>query len=65
MFRSGFARSIPAARQIISHGHIQVNSKRVDIASYRVRVGDVIGPKPKSRGYCHTRSNYKLKVDST
>jgi len=49
VFRSGFARSIPAARQIISHGHIQVNGKRVDIASYRVRVGDVIGPKPKSR----------------
>lgn len=49
VFRSGFARSIPAARQIVSHGHIQVNGKRVDIASYRVRVGDVIGPKPKSR----------------
>ena len=49
VFRAGFARSIPAARQLVAHGHIQVNGRRVDIASYRVSVGDVIGPKPKSQ----------------
>ena len=49
VFRSGFAHSIPAARQLVNHGHIQVNERRVDIASHRVSVGDVIGPKLKSQ----------------
>ncbi len=49
VFRAGFARTIPAARQLVTHGHIQVNGKRVDIASYRVDVGDVVGIKDKSR----------------
>ena len=49
VFRAGFARTIPAARQLVAQGHIRVNGKRVDIASYRVDVGDVIGPKPKSK----------------
>ena len=49
VFRAGFARTIPAARQLVAHGHIRVNGKRVDIASYRVDIGDVIGPKPKSK----------------
>lgn len=49
VFRAGFARTIPAARQLVAHGHIQVNRKKVDIASYRVDVGDVIGPKHKTK----------------
>ena len=40
--RLGWARSIWAARQIVAHGHILVNGKKVDIASYRVSVGDEI-----------------------
>ena len=39
VFRAGFAQTIPAARQLVSHGHIRINGKKVDIASYRVRVG--------------------------
>ncbi|OGH69221.1 MAG: 30S ribosomal protein S4 [Candidatus Magasanikbacteria bacterium RIFCSPHIGHO2_02_FULL_45_10] len=46
VFRSGLAKTRPAARQIVSHGHITVNGKKVDIASYRVRVGEIIGLKP-------------------
>jgi len=42
VFRSGFARTIPAARQLVNHGHILVNGKRVDIASYRIQKGDVV-----------------------
>jgi small subunit ribosomal protein S4 len=38
-----------AARQFINHGHIRVNGKRVDIPSYRVREGDVIEVREKSR----------------
>jgi small subunit ribosomal protein S4 len=48
--RLGFGLSLAQARQIVRHGHIQVNGKRVDIPSYQVRVGDVIMVKdrPKS-----------------
>lgn len=42
VFRAGFARTIPAARQLVNHGHILINGKRVDIASYRVQKGEVI-----------------------
>ena len=44
VFRAGFAPTIPAARQIVSHGHIQHNGRRVTIPSIRVRAGDVFGP---------------------
>jgi small subunit ribosomal protein S4 len=42
VFRAGFARTIPAARQFVNHGHILVDGRRVDIASYRVNVGQTI-----------------------
>jgi len=42
VFRAGFARTIPAARQLVNHGHILVNGRRVDIASYRIAKGDVV-----------------------
>ncbi len=48
VFRGGLAPTIPAARQLVNHNHITVNDKRVNIASYRVRVGDVIRPHEKS-----------------
>lgn len=47
--RGGFAPTIPAARQLVAHGHIQVNGRKVSIPSYRVKVGDVIGIKEKSK----------------
>ncbi|MDO4183174.1 MAG: 30S ribosomal protein S4 [Coriobacteriia bacterium] len=49
VFRLGFARTRKEARQIVSHGHIQVNGKRVDIPSYRVRQGDLVSVAPKSK----------------
>lgn len=49
VFRIGFAPTIPAARQLVSHGHIQVNGHRVDIASYLCRPGDVIAPHAGAR----------------
>lgn len=42
VFRSNFAPTIPAARQLVNHGHVLVNDKKVDIASYRVNPGDNI-----------------------
>lgn len=47
--RLGFGQSRAQARQIIAHGHITVNGKRVDIPSYQVRVGDVIRAKNSAK----------------
>lgn len=47
--RGGFARSIPSARQLVTHGHITVNGRKLDIPSYSVQVGDVISLKEKSK----------------
>jgi len=41
-FRAGFGCTLMQARQLVNHGHLKVNGSRVDIASFRVRVGDVI-----------------------
>jgi small subunit ribosomal protein S4 len=46
VFRLGFAPTIPAARQLVSHGKVQVNGKRVDVASYLVDSGDTIAIQP-------------------
>jgi small subunit ribosomal protein S4 len=42
VFRLGFARTIPAARQLVAHGHVLVNDARVDRPSSRIRPGDTI-----------------------
>ena len=48
-FRSGLARTRREARQIVTHGHLTVNGKQVDIPSYLVEEGDVIEVREKSR----------------
>ncbi|WP_018751604.1 30S ribosomal protein S4 [Paenibacillus sanguinis] len=50
VYRLGFANSRAGARQLVSHGHVTVNGKKVDIASYRVSLGDVISLRERSRG---------------
>lgn len=49
VYRLGFALNRRTARQLVSHGHILVNGKKVDIPSYQVRPGDVISIKDGSR----------------
>lgn len=49
VFRMGMATTRREARQLVSHGHFCVNGKRVDIPSYRVKVGDVISLRDKSK----------------
>ena len=49
VFRMGYATTRREARQLVSHGHFCVNGKRVDIPSYRVKVGDVISLREKSK----------------
>ena len=49
VFRLGFAKTRKEARQIVTHGHIQVNGRRVDIPSFRVRPGDLVAVTPKAK----------------
>lgn len=51
VYRIGFASTRRGARQLVNHGHITVNGKKVDIPSYRVHVGDVIGLKDNSANH--------------
>ena len=48
VYRMGFASTRRAARQLVNHGHITVNGKKVDIPSYRCKPGDVITLKEQS-----------------
>ncbi|MBO4737012.1 MAG: 30S ribosomal protein S4 [Bacilli bacterium] len=48
VYRMGFSRTRAGARQLVNHGHIKVNGKKVDIASYLCNVGDVITLKEDS-----------------
>ncbi|HJL41079.1 MAG TPA: 30S ribosomal protein S4 [Myxococcales bacterium LLY-WYZ-16_1] len=42
VFRLGFARTIRAARQLVGHGHVEVNGRKTDVPSFLVNVGDVV-----------------------
>ena len=49
VYRAKFVPTVFAARQFVNHGHVLVNGKRVNIASYRVKAGDVISVRERSR----------------
>lgn len=49
VFRLGMAPTIPAARQLVNHGHVTVNDRVVDIASYQCRPGDVVKVRDRDR----------------
>lgn len=49
VYRTGFSSTRRGARQLVNHGHVTVNGKKVDIPSYRVKVGDVISLKEKDK----------------
>ncbi|MDJ0718363.1 MAG: 30S ribosomal protein S4 [Prochloraceae cyanobacterium] len=49
VFRLGMAGTIPGARQLVNHGHITVNGRVVDIASYQCRPGDIIAARDRDR----------------
>ena len=49
IYRSKFVPTVFAARQFVNHGHVKVNGRRVTIASYRVKVGDLVEVKEKSK----------------
>ncbi len=45
VYRAGFATTRRGSRQLVNHGHVTVNGKKVDIPSYRVKIGDVVSLK--------------------
>jgi small subunit ribosomal protein S4 len=49
VYRAKFVPTVFASRQLVNHGHINVNGKRVTIGSYRCKVGDVIEVRPKAK----------------
>jgi small subunit ribosomal protein S4 len=57
VYRAGWAATRPQARQFVSHGHINVNGRRVTIPSYRVRKGDVVELRSKTREFIVVRQN--------
>ncbi len=61
VFRMGLALTRHEARQLVSHGHYTVNGKKVNIPSYRVKVGDVIALREKDR----TTDKFKNTVEET
>ena len=66
VYRIGFATTRRGSRQLVNHGHITVNGKKVDIPSYRVKPGDVVALKENSsdhKGVEIALANVKSRVD--
>lgn len=61
VYRMGLASSRPEARQLVRHGHFQVNGRRVDIPSYSVKTGDVVEVREASR----QKTRFKEMAQST
>ncbi len=64
VYRAGFAVSRPAARQLVTHCHLLVNGKKVNIPSYLLRPGDVIEFREKSKNLEVVRDALSKKPDS-
>jgi small subunit ribosomal protein S4 len=60
VYRAGWAKTRPQARQFVSHGLVKINGKRVDIPSYRVRKGEVIELSEKARGMIVIQHNIEV-----
>ena len=59
IYRSGFSTSRRQARQLVNHGHIFVNERKVDIPSFQVKLGDVITVKEKSTTNVHVEGAWQ------
>ena len=57
VYRIGFATTRRGARQLVNHGHVTVNGKKVDIPSYRCKVGDVISLKDTDKELAIVKSS--------
>ena len=62
VYRAGYASTRAQARQLVNHGHFTVDGKKVDIPSYRVKPGQVIGLKETSKGLGIVKFNLEAKI---
>jgi small subunit ribosomal protein S4 len=65
VYRAGWGATRPQARQLVSHGHINVNGRRVNIPSFRLRKGDVVEVREKTRNITVIRWNMDVLDRST
>jgi len=59
VYRAGFSTSRRQARQLVNHGHIEVNGRKVDIPSFQVKVGDTVTVKEKSHKNTHVEGAWQ------
>ena len=57
VYRAGLAMNRPMSRQLVSHGHLQVNDHKVDIPSFRVKPGDVVAVRSRSKNVARIIEN--------
>ncbi len=62
VYRAGFTTSRRQARQLVNHGHIEVNGRKVDIPSFQVRVGDIVDIKDQTRKNVHVEGAWETAV---
>lgn len=65
VYRIGFASSIRQARQMVVHGHVTVNGKKVDIPSYSVSIGDSVALKSKSAEKVLFKANFEQSPENS
>lgn len=65
VFRSSFVSSRPEARQIVMHGHVLVNNRKVDIPSYSVKTGDIVVIKQKEKTVKRVKESVEKLKDRT
>jgi small subunit ribosomal protein S4 len=62
VYRSGFSTSRRQARQLVNHGHVTVNGRKVNIPSFQVKVGDLVAVKERSQKNTHIESAWQTAV---
>jgi small subunit ribosomal protein S4 len=62
VYRSGFSTSRRQARQLVNHGHIAVNGRKVNIPSFQVRAGDTIAVKDRTQKNTHVEGAWQTAV---
>ena len=65
IYRLGFASTRAAARQMVSHGHVTVNGRKVNIASYSCKPGDVVAVAAKARSQALANRYVELAANAT
>src|SRR5213078_6066 len=63
VLRLGFALTMRQARQLVSHGHVEIDAKRINVPSIQIRPGQTIGIREKSRNLLPVRESLEITPD--